>query len=163
MKTYVGVLSLVLLLGCQGKQGDRGPMGPTGPAGATGAAGPQGLQGLPGQQGVQGAQGIQGVPGGGLYTKQADLYCVTAEAGWPDSTTGVLKATAICTDTQSLFIAGGCANAQDVRPSVDFTYLGGKPLDSGKSGFECSWRDPQAQTNPPDITKLSAWICCVGP
>jgi hypothetical protein len=121
----------------------------------------QGAKGDKGDPGEQGTQGIQGLPGSGLYLRQSDVRCYTHQPGASDAA-GLFKATATCLGDNVLFLAGGCSNEQDERPSADIAYLGGRVLDSGKGGYECRWRWPLNATAPmPEPAKLNAWVCCV--
>ena len=62
------LITVCLVLACEGKpgptgpSGSRGPAGPAGPQGTTGQAGPAGIQGQTGSQGPAGPQGPAGEP-----------------------------------------------------------------------------------------------------
>ena len=63
MKSLLGLLLVVCMVGCEGKEGLIGPQGEQGEMGPTGQQGPQGEQGETGATGVTGPQGEQGEQG----------------------------------------------------------------------------------------------------
>lgn len=136
-------------IGPQGPQGDPGPQGVQGPRGPAGEKGEKGATGAQGDKGETGPIGPAGPIGPGLYTKRADLYCITAQA----STGATPTATAPCKATTDLPMTGGCTNTNPgctVRESYpDFTGSA-----SNAATWTCTW-------NGSNCGGMTAFICCV--
>lgn len=158
--TLVAFVSAFVIAACS-SAGPAGPQGPAGPAGAKGDKGETGAPGPKGDTGLQGIAGMQGPPGGGLYTRRSDLYCVSE---W-----GPGGAAALCRTQNDIPISGGCLQDQLIRqfPAGELSLVSSSmkfwPAGS-RATWVCDWTSSSPNANQPAYwadAGTAATICCI--